>query len=347
MILKDFNEKTSKRTCTTGAKKVLATIVLTALLIPPTTQVAHAAVSVDRIIGEEQYIEDRTKIKIKESHEIVKHFYGYDKYGNPTITTDEIKKAIELSDELNSYYFDLIEYTNTRLTEVKELDINRIYNDYQFAISSNKTSKITQFYKNNLNNKPAIDAFITFSCGTVSQSIKTNIAKRVCEVLKNELGAITSTPKVIIHENHLLVVVEIDGQTQIIELKGEEITNIISTCNTLDKSYNTAIDNISGKSSDYENTFTYNGVDYVTEESAWLSLPDESKKDFLLEAISLEESISTSDNYEILSNIENCSSVNREYRKILKEYGLSKDELKDAKIREAFLIKVEQKTLIK
>jgi hypothetical protein len=175
MTLKELKEKIAQIDYKTGAKKAAKIVtIVTALAVLPT--VATAAVPAENIIGDAQVAEDRSVIKTTDARDITKEFYGFNKYGNQTITMDEVRKAIELSDILNGYFFDPVLYTNTTKEEVLSLDIDKLYEEYIIA-RYNDQDRTAEFCQRHLEDKPAIDAYVTFVCGTVSNNIQASVAE--------------------------------------------------------------------------------------------------------------------------------------------------------------------------
>lgn len=348
MTIKDFKEKLSKKNVVTGAKKVAATTTLVVALVASISTTAYAEVPSVNIIGDLQYTEDRTEVKRDDYRDIQRNFYGYDRYGNPTITTDEVRKSIELSNLLNGFYFDPVEYTNTRKSEVLNLNIDKLYENYLIAFSTNNDQDKYYYCLNNLTNKPAIDANITFSCGTIANYIKTSLGNRINSVIASEGYKITADPQVVISDTSIYVLVEVKGQLQKIELEGDICTEIINLYQTLNSTYTTALNNIGGYSNQYENSFAYNGIDIVSKESAWLSLPDEVKKENLLAGVELYETLETPEKLEIISNNpDEYENLTRAERKELRNLGYDADQVSDAIKRTATLNKVLPKSLSK
>lgn len=347
MTLNEFKEKLSSGSYSTGAKKVVATIAIAATLMVATTPLVHAAVPAENIVGDAQITEDRTEIKIDDAQDIHKEFYGFDKYGNQTITMADIKKAIELSNILNGYYFDAVEYTNTTKNEVLDLDVDKMYEQYLIA-KYGKKDRTSEFCAKNLENKPAVDAFITFSCGTVSNNIKQVVGQKVNEVIANEGFKMTQSPRVIITNTSLYVAVEVQGQTQLIELNGEAVEEIIYMCNSLDNHYNIALNNVAGYSDYYENTFAYNGVDSTTSHSAWLSLPDSEKQEEILAAITTYENLGNEYCYEVIcENPDETSRLSKYEQELLRDLGYDRVQVRNAVKRDAVLQEVLQIRLSK
>ena len=333
MGIKEFKEKLSQKDFQTGAKKAVAGLIITTVIGISMTNVAHAAVPASNILGDAQVgYQTRVEIKKDDAFDIHAKFCAYDYYGNPVINTKEIKKAIELSNVLNGYYFDELYFTNTNKDEVLNLDINVLYERYEKAQYKGKE---TSYCANNMTYKPAIDAYITFSCGTVANSIKEELSASLCRVLVDEGYEITSTPRLTINNNRLYAVIGLNTGLRVIEIKGEQVPEIITTVAAINNSYNVSLNNIGGYSNEYEPSFAYNGVDMYTDESVWLSLPDDTKKTNLTNAISLYESLSN-DKGIILE----CSSPTdldrptKKERTMLQNLGYTKEQAKEAQVQE-------------
>lgn len=340
MTLKAFKDKLAQTDYKTGAKKVVATFVIAAAVMSSSTSVVYAAVPAENILGDAQIIEDRTDIKTSDAKAIQKEFDGFDKHGNQTITMSEIRQVIELSNVLNCYYFDVVNYTNTTKNEVLNLDVAGLYTEYENA-KYGKKDRTALFCARNLEEKPAIDAYITFSCGTVSENIKRTVATKVNEIISHEGFDITQNPRAVITSSNLYVIVEVAGQTQIIQITGEAALEIVNMCNSLDNHYNTAINNIAGTSDYYENTFAYNGVDRYTSESVWLSLPDTDKQEEILNAICTYEKLQDNFSYEFTCDSPtNQSRLTKAEQELLKTLGYNRNEIRNAIKREAELNKV-------
>lgn len=333
----------------TGAKKALAVISLTAIcatVAAPT--IAYADVPAAYIIGYLQTEEDRTKVKTEEAQQIIKKFYGFDQNGYQTITMEEIEKAIRLSNALNGYFFDAVKFTNARSSEVINLDVNEIYDYYVEAYEAGTDQDMEYFYKNMLPYKPAIDAYITFASGTVSNNIKRVMANRITEVISSEGHTVTTAPVIIAGDQELYALVEVDGQLQKITLRGDGSEEVLSTCTTLDGIYNCAIANISGVAEEHDNSFMYNGIDTITDESAWLSLPDEEKQATIANGIAVYNNLLVQENYELTSEDPTASSsLTRSEKRELSDMGYDKDQIASAVKKEAKCEKVINKVLKK
>ena len=347
MTFNAFKSKISDIDFKTGAKKVLATVVLTTVMLSQTISVAHAAVPAENIIGDLQVSEDRTSIKRQDAQDIFSYFYGFDAYGNQTISIEEIEKAIELSDVLNDYFFDSVIYTNTTKNEVLSLDIDAMYEDYTEATQDYRYNDV-EFCEANLENKPAIDAYITFACGTISNNLKSIIANKVNSVIATEGFKMTSNPKVLTMNNKLYVVLEIEGQAQVFEVTGTISNEIVSLCNTLDNHSQIALNNIGGYSNEYENTFAYNGIDKYTNESVWLSFPDTEKQQEITKGIEYYKNILNDEEYNLTSNDPGAKrQLTEEEQTILRNLGYDEYQISNAVSREIVLEKAEVKKLTK
>ena len=347
MTIKEFKEKIAQMDYKTGAKKVgLATAIVVSLMIGGTT-FAHAAVPAQNIIGDAQLTEDRSRIKIDDAQDIERAFYGFNKYGNQTITMDEIRKAIELSDVLNGYYFDAVEYTNTTKEEVLSLDVDKMYEEYIIA-RYNNVDRTAEFCANHLEDKPAIDAYITFACGTVANNIEKALATKINTIIANEGFRTTTDPKTIVNNGSLYVIVEVEGQTQLIELTGEAAADIVTMIEGLNYHTDTALNNIAGTSTEYENTFAYNGVEAHTNESVWLSFPDDNKQERIESGIQTYEQLSDEFAYEIINeNPMDVRSLTKSEKRMLRDLGYDKVQVNDAIRREVLLNKALENSYVR
>ena len=205
MGIKEFKEKLGSIDFATGAKKVVLGVAIVGALSLPLSQTAHAAVPASNILGDAQVgYETRVSIKQDDALDIHSAFCAYDYYGNPVVDTEEISRAIELSDILSNYYSDELYFTNTNKKEVLGLDIDGLYEAYQYAESRNREDR---FCSVNMSSKPAIDAYVTFSCGTVANGIKEELSNHICRRLVDEGYKVTATPRLTINNNRLYAVV--------------------------------------------------------------------------------------------------------------------------------------------
>ncbi len=349
MILDRFKEKIKNQNLKTGATRAVAGLVLTACLVPSMATVAYADVPPAHILGDIEYGSSRIEEKRDEYKDIRKYFLGTDRKGNANVTIEDIKEAIILSDVLNAYYNDLAEqgrvtayldYTNTTADEVLGLDIDDTYDE---LVNNNR-----YFMRNNMANKPAIDAYITFSCGTVSTNLKETLGNKIAAVIKTEGYKQVVVHNVVVANGEVYVVLETDGQLQRINLVGDICTEIAYTCDNLENYYTLAMNSIGGYSTDYENSFAYNGVDRYSGESAWLSLPDDTKKEILLGGVTLCETINSQEQLEIVSsNPLYTEELTRSERQALRDLGFDNNEVRNAVKRTATLNKVLPKGLSK
>ncbi len=333
MTISEFKEKLSGLNIATGAKKVALAVAITSALTLATAPAVYAAVPASNIVGDVQVTEDRAPIKEQDAKDIHGEFCQYDKNGNAIVDVEEIRKAIELSDALNGYYFDELYFTNTNKKEVLGLDIDSLYNDYLYALSRNRQEN---FCFNNMNSKPAIDAYITFSCGTVANGIKSELSERICAVLTDEGYEITAAPRLTVSNNKLYAVVGISTGIRVIELKGDQVPEIISLVGKVNAHYNTALNNIAGYSNKYESSFAYNGVDMYTGESVWLSFADDTKQENLEGALSLYESLSN--DKAVVLECEDPTITYRPSRKevqMLQNLGYTDIQARSARVSEA------------
>ncbi len=284
-------EKISKESLVTGAKKAgkclsILALATTIAFANPLTAAAH--VDSQNIIGEEQTYEDRTDIKRNDADTINNHFIGYDYWGDRCVTPEQVEKAMELSNVLNAYNnYEVNEYSNTRPSEVLNLDIDDLYNEYL----ADYKYDYQNFCRRNLTLKPAIDAYLNFACGTISSEIREEIEAATYTALYNEGANVTVYPRLSVKDNKIYCFARVNGNVRMIELDVANIAELQDNLAALDGRYNLVLNNIAGYTNYYPNTFAYNGIDSKTGESAWLSLGDDELKALLSRSISTEKSI--------------------------------------------------------
>lgn len=338
MTITELKKKLSEKNIKTGAKKATAILSLAAVLATNPT-IVKASVPAENIIGDAEYDQDRTEIKENDYKEINNYFKS-----SKNVSLEDVEKAIELSDAYNSYFFDLVDFTNTTKEEVLSLDIDSLYDEYTDSILNDETEEYCQ---DNLTIKPAVDAYITFSCGSVSRQIKLNVASKVQNILSDIYGSeAISLKSITINEENAYVIAEINNIVTVIELDGATLAEIKEIITPLDNTYNISLKNIGGYSEKYEDTFAYNGVDKVSKESAWLSFPDESKKENLQKGIELAKNISLAEELSFsIDEITTTAELTETEEKELSKIGYSDYEIATAAKTTVSIEKVEVKTL--
>lgn len=291
----------SKEQLKTGAKKALVATSLVLALVSSLTPVAYAEVNADNIIGDTETVEDRSVAKSNDMISIINRFKGIDLYGNPLVTVEDVKKAIELSNALNSFYYDQVAFTNTKPSEVTSLNVRRLYQTYNQSRNSGNPNAMANFCINNLTNKPAIDAFITFGAGNVADSLKACVATRLYSELTANGATVNFGPAIVINENEFYALAEVNGSLKKIVFLGEECEKIQNLYTYLESTYQTALNNIAGYSDCHDLSFMYNGIEYTTNESAWLSLPDDDKKEMIQLGINYCEHALSAEEYTLTS----------------------------------------------
>lgn len=277
------NEKLKK----TGAKAICAALSALVLISTPAVS-AKADVPVENIIGDLNYDGDRTQDKEYEANQIESIFNQDSSY----VTNDRIRKAVELSSMLNNYYFSPIEYTNTRLGEVLNLDIDGLYGEYLDALNN---GDLDSFSKRSLFYKPAIDAYLVFSLGTINRRLENDIFDLAYDML-NSNGDIIRIEMISNIENNIsFLVTHSDGREEIVSLKGEVMDRISSLYSHNQNIFDTTIANIGGYSNNFMDCLSYNGVDMDTDESAWLSLGSDDIRDSLTASTEISDSIENRD----------------------------------------------------
>ena len=323
--------KISKDALKTGAQKASKVISLVALatslaIVNPTTAAAY--VEPENIIGEAQTTEDRKYTKEFEGNSIDEYFTGTDYNGNLFVTTEEIAKAIVMSDQLNSFCnYESYPYDNTTISEVYNLDINRMYDD----LLAGEADGFYSFGVENMENKPAIEAYLNFSCGTVVEKMKRQIQAAVDNELYNSGLNVTNYSVVRIVGDRAYAIARVDGYPQLIKLSGDSVDLLVA----LNHRYEVCKNNISGRSNMYLDTFAYTGIDINTGESTWLALGDDELKDMLNRGLACEREMG----YDLQATLgEDCFFVWEDQDvKDMRALGFTEEEIANATRRDASL----------
>lgn len=265
---------------TTGAALVLASLITTP---------AYAYVPQNDFIGEAEYSDiynqDRIETKQIETQTIENLFNNNTER---TITISEVRKAIALSDALNTYYPGPTELSNTNVDEIVNININELFNDYTRETKGNYEYRFCQEHIGDL---AAIDAFTLFSCRTVTNELKASIANRIASIVASEGYTITVWPTVEINANEAYVVVGIPNGYIFYNLSGKVIEEAKSMVSTLEAQYRTAINNANGTSELADNAFRVNGVDPRYNETVYLTFGDSDRKEILTKTIDIIDKI--------------------------------------------------------
>ncbi|MDE5888821.1 MAG: hypothetical protein K2H20_02250, partial [Bacilli bacterium] len=267
---------------TTGLALVIASMISTP---------AYAYVEQDDFIGEAEYCDtqyiNRDETKLIEAQTIENLFNNCTER---TITLDEIKKAITLSDVLNTYYPGPTELSNTDVDEIVSVDINGLYKDYTRALKRNNEAK---FCQNHIGDLAAIDAFTLFSCRTVTNELKSSIATRISSIVTSEGYQVTVWPSVEINANEAYVIIGTNNGYFRYNLEGPVIDEVKSVIAYLESQYTSAINIAKGTSNTYENAFVVNGVNPKTNTTVYLTFGDSDRKDTIVNGISLINKVRT------------------------------------------------------
>lgn len=305
----------------TNAKRaILATSLVASLLVSAPT-VAYASVPAENVIGDLQTTEDRTQIKKDDKTNIENRF------NTGTMSLSEVEQAIELSNLLNGYYFDVLNYTNTNVSELTSIDIVNLYYNYCIA---RDTDNIPSFCLNNLYNKPACDGFITLSSRSVANEIRSSIASRVINNYVEKGYNVSSTYKVVATDTELYCVVKVNGTLRKVVITGPNTEDIINTLAYLDNLYRTAVNNIGGKSTSNDGTFMYNGIDKYTGSSVYLSLPDSDKKDTILHGVTMARELLDGEKITVDVSTEYYGTLTSQEKKDLKALGYTSKSVSSA-----------------
>ncbi len=325
----------SKDALKTGAKKatrVISLVALTASLALANPTAAMAYVEPQNIIGEEQTVEDRTDIKFHDAEEINDFFIGTDYFGNRFVTREEIAKAIAISDQLNFYNnYEVNQYSNTCKNEVFSLNINDMFDEYL----ADEGYGFQVFSERNIGQKPAIDAYLNFSCGSIVRDIKTDIENAINNALFNAGLEVTNSPRIRVKGDKVYAFARVNGFVQMIELQGEDLNEALDYLRILDNRYQVCLNNIAGKSNEYPNTFAYNGIDITTGESTWLALGDEELKDTLSSALAYERNVER--NLNVTIGDTRFFVWEDEDLEAMRYFGFSEEEISNAIKLDAYL----------
>ncbi len=279
----------SKKSLVTGAKKAGTYISLLALttslaLALPTT--AAAEVRPEDVIAEEHYYGDRSEIKKDEAIAIHQYFYYNDYYGDPHVYPYQIREAMEMSRTLNAYNnYDAYNHSNTRKSEILGLDIDGMYNEY----AADWENGFQNFCARNITNKPALDAYINLSCGTLVTDLKTSLQEAVYLSLYNQGINLTNFPSIEFINDKVYAICTINNCVTLIDINTTGLGDLKSTFEALYNRYTACFRSIAGLSYEYPNSFSYNGIDAVTDESAWLSLGDDDIKEVITRGLDLND----------------------------------------------------------
>ena len=265
----------------TGAKvaqKGAAFLVAFALGLNAGPMIAQASVHPTNVV----VVEDESKIKGQREGDVkaVREFVaGFD------MTT--IARAMELSDYLNVFDPEMYTYTNATPREILNLDINGMYSSYQNAQSNPDLT--SGFIAAGLEEKPALDAAIQFSTGTVSRTIKNRIANLFTTVAsKDEL---TGEPQLFVNGDEILVAVPTIYGTRVFQVQGYALPGVVETVNELDTRYRMITRNLRGDSNNYPNGLSFNGLEQNTGESVWLSIGDSDIKEVISRGLQIARSL--------------------------------------------------------
>lgn len=322
----------------TGAKKVVATASIAAVLLGGLPITAYADVNPSVIVGDLNVSEDRSEIKKNDVANLKTRYEG------GFISLVDIENAIELSNVLNSYYFDLLDYTNTTPSELLTVDIATLHDNYEAAVLNGTPETFcssAMFYK------PACDGFITLSSKTVATEIKNSIINRVVDIYQSKGHTVTGTPKVIISGEEISCVLTVNNKLKKVTLTGENILKVIKTIKRMNKMYKTAIKNVGGTSPDNDGTFMYNGIDSTTNESVYLSLPDDDKKASVQKGVNMARNIANAEKYQISLGDTKNVALTEDEKALLRDKGYSEAAISGATKDIVVLTKISAKKLTK
>ena len=310
-------EKGCKTLCKVAVVGVLATS-----LVQPMT--AYAAVEPYAIVGDQQYESncDRQEIRDNDVSTIDDMFTNY-------VTLDDVSAAMEVSDAVNMQVdFDL-NYANTNLNEVQNLQPTSLLRGLEKA----RRRGNEWYYCNDLHDElAAIDAYTMFGCKTVSQEMKNAIGNKVASIMSSYGMDVTRT-EVVINWNEAYVLVSNRSSVVKVNLYGDYLDEVRSKVVALDDKYTRVTADMRGTDCSYENSFAYNGVDYRDGQSVWLSLGDDERKAMLRDGIQCVDQINseecfTYDCYDYYAG----NRLSYEEKQFLKDMGYTNRQLKGNKV---------------
>lgn len=269
--------------CKTLCKVAVVGVIATTMVLPMTAQ---AAVEPYAIVADQQYhgISNRRSIRSNDVSTIDNKFSNY-------VTLADVSAAIELSDAIcGQVCFDL-NYANTNLKEVKNLQLTSLLSGLERA----RRYGTEWNYCNNLHDElAAIDAYTMFGCKTVSQEMKKAIGDKVASIMRAYGMSVTKT-EVVIEWNEAYVLVSNYSSVVKVNLYGSYLDSIRSDIVVLEDKYDRVLADMKGTGCATENSFSYNGVDYRTGQSVWLSLGDDQRKAMLRNGIDTVSQIKNGD----------------------------------------------------
>lgn len=269
--------------CKTLCKVAVVGVIASTMVLPMT---AHAAVEPYAIVADQQYhgISNRQSIRNNDVKTIDNKFAN-------NVTLNDVSAAIELSDAINSQVCFDLRYSNTNLNEVKNLQPTSLLSGLERA----RWNGTEWNYCNNLRDElAAIDAYTMFGCKTVSQEMKDAIGERVATIMRSYGMSVTKT-EVVIEWNEAYVLVSNYSSVVKVNLYGTYLDDIRGKIIVLEDKYERVTADMKGTGCATENSFAYNGVDYRTGQSVWLSLGDDDRKARLREGIDAVSQLKTCD----------------------------------------------------
>ncbi len=330
--------KRTNDTLATGAKRVVASVSLAAMLFAGMPMVAYASVPAENVVGDLQTTEDRTEIKKQDGINLD------GKFNTGCVLLSDVEKAICLSNLLNGYYFDGITDTNTNVNEILNLNVSGMYDGYTWNAAY---GDVNAFCANNLANRPACDAFITLSSKSVANEIRNAIGSRVRDMYIYAGRVVEGEPRVVINGSELYVLVTVDGRLKKVVLSGETVQQIIDTINGLDGMYSTAMRNITGKDTANDGSFMYNGKDCYTGESVYLSMGDDNKKATIQAGINMAREIKSLDQYQVAVTADYSEALTKDEKTALSNMGYNRATVRGARKEFMSLVRLVVLTLTK
>lgn len=222
----------------------------------------------------------------------------------------EINEAIEIADKLEELAPNAFEYLSTSKEEVLSLDIPALYDEMQVATINNDEET---FKNEHLSDLAALNAYTYLSTGTIKTTLTNQLSAMIIDYVASQGKTLTSIDATKIDPDNGTITIEYttDYGNESTTFDGKVAEKFITSYQQLSDYYKTGLEVISSDSHETqpEDTFLYNGVDISTGTSAWLALSDYEVKKALTDGLSLIDTLSNSENYNLEGSMEDGNSI--------------------------------------
>lgn len=290
------------------------------------------------LLSDEQYEEqtgiNREEKRLEDARQIFENFQGIDENGYEMNPTEDIRKAVELSYAYNEYSDALgvtydEKYTNASQSDIINLDVNGLYEDYIQAIDYDY---LPEYFEDNLQYKPAIDANIRLSGLPLATQAEYYTAQEVKRCLEEQGIKVDMAFGVLTFEG-IKVIVEFNGRVAILTVVGEPTIEMNELLNDIRYQTLAAINDFAGGDTvdeDYCGPLSYNGVNKNTDESMYFSLPDDEFKEKITMATDYVEGIRDGQTLDIELMGDPNPEISDYDLNLLYSMGYQEEDLKDA-----------------